>query len=580
MKGRQSNNQKHLLFGKAGVFILNKKKRVWLLPVLAVLMCVAITGCGAAGGERLSGSADQREGSLSGETADQAGEDNFADGTYVPSSFAFSGGSGRVEITCPSVTVRDGEAEAEIVFSSSHYTRVVLNDTEYLPARTDVQDESHFVIPLVLDEETEITATTTAMSEPHDINYTICVSLSEGADSSYTGDTAAGTDHTASRDSESDPDAVYESDFDAKTVSGLTYVSQMETKYAETFSVYEYEEGYRIIEVSDSACYLVIPEGKEAPENLPDHLIVLQQPLDTVYLAATSAMSLYQAIGALQDVKYTGTDSSGWHIDAPKEALKSGAMVYAGKYSAPDYELLLGGGVDLAVESMMILHTPEVKEKLNDLGIPVFIDNSSRESHPLGRTEWIRVYGILAGKEAEADACFEEEASRIEAILQNSGNEETAKETSDHAASKDNSAPTIAFFSISSDGTVTVRRSDDYIANMIEMAGGSYVSFDADEDSSSGASLSVSMEAFYAGAKDADILIYNSAIEDALESADALVGKDAVFADFRAVQSGQVWQVKKSLYQSTDCVGELILDLNSMLEGTEDTDMKFLEHLT
>ena len=45
----------------------------------------------------------------------------------------------------------------------------------------------------------------------------------------------------------------------------------------------------------------------------------------------------------------------------------------------------MNGECDLAVESTMILHTPKVQEMIEDLDIPVFVDYSSYESHPLGR---------------------------------------------------------------------------------------------------------------------------------------------------------------------------------------------------
>ena len=83
--------------------------------------------------------------------------------------------------------------------------------------------------------------------------------------------------------------------------------------------------------------------------------------------------------------------------------MESGAMTFAGKYSEPDYETLVDGDCDLAIESTMILHTPKVQEMIEDLGIPVFVDYSSYESHPLGRTEWIKLYGALLNKEEEAD---------------------------------------------------------------------------------------------------------------------------------------------------------------------------------
>lgn len=73
--------------------------------------------------------------------------------------------------------------------------------------------------------------------------------------------------------------------------------------------------------------------------------------------------------------------------------MEDGSIVFAGKYSEPDYELLVNSGCNLAIESTMILHTPKVQEMIEQMGIPVFTDRSSYENHPLGRTEWIKSLG-------------------------------------------------------------------------------------------------------------------------------------------------------------------------------------------
>ena len=83
-------------------------------------------------------------------------------------------------------------------------------------------------------------------------------------------------------------------------------------------------------------------------------------------------------------ISLSGTKADGWYIDEAKEALESGAVSFAGKYNAPDYELILSKKCDLALESTMIYHNPEVKEKLEEFGIPVLVEHSSYESHPLG----------------------------------------------------------------------------------------------------------------------------------------------------------------------------------------------------
>lgn len=85
--------------------------------------------------------------------------------------------------------------------------------------------------------------------------------------------------------------------------------------------------------------------------------------------------------------------------------MQTGRIAYAGKYSAPDYERILTAECGLAVENTMIYHTPEVKEQLERFGIPVLVERSSYESSPLARMEWIKLYGILLGKEPLPRRC-------------------------------------------------------------------------------------------------------------------------------------------------------------------------------
>ena len=125
------------------------------------------------------------------------------------------------------------------------------------------------------------------------------------------------------------------------------------------------------------------------------------------------------------------------------DAMESGSLTYAGKYSAPDYELLLNSGCDLAIENTMINHNPEVKEKLEELGIPVLVEMSSYESHPLGRLEWIKLFGVLLGKEDEAAGFFDAQVKEIEPILK-------AADTADEKAD----AKSVAICAVTSNGSI------------------------------------------------------------------------------------------------------------------------------
>ena len=336
-----------------------------------------------------------------------------------------------------------------------------------------------------------------------------------------------------------------------REIKGLTYDHSMELSYAEEFSVDYYEGGYALITIDQSGEFLVVPEGRKAPEGLDGDITVLQQPVSNIYLVATSAMDLFRAIDGIDSIRLSGTKENGWYIQEAKDAMESGKMIYAGKYNAPDYELILNEGCGLAIESTMIYHNPEVKEKLEQFGIPVLVERSSYESHPLGRTEWMKLYGVLLGKENQAEKVFEEQSSKLEKVL-----------------SAENTGKTVAFFYINSTGAVNVRKSGDYVSEMIRLAGGKYVPEDTGSNDNALSTMNMQMEEFYAKAKDADYIIYNSTIDGELTTIDELLSKSELLADFKAVKNGNVWCTGKNLFQETTGLGTMIEDIHTIL--TED----------
>lgn len=360
-------------------------------------------------------------------------------------------------------------------------------------------------------------------------------------------------------------DATGSSEKDAESqapeIPGLTYESTMELKYAEVFDVYYYKDGYALIVIQDGDQCLVVPEGKEVPEDLDESIIVLEQSLDNIYLAATSAMALFDSLDALDHIRMTGTQVTGWYIDNAVAAMEAGDIIFAGKYNEPDYEMLIDEGCDLAIHSTMIYHSPKVKEMIEDLGIPVLVDRSSYETHPLGRTEWIKLYSVLVDEEEAANAFFEEQAAIIEELKD-----------------FENTEKTVVFFYVNTDGSVVIRRPEDYIPKMIEIAGGRYAFADLVTDSEN-SSIPLTMEEFYATAVDADYLVYNASIDEPIYSLEELYAKSELFKDFKAVKEGNVWSTGKSLYQATDIVGQLITDINLMLTDGNENNMTFLTNI-
>ena len=86
-------------------------------------------------------------------------------------------------------------------------------------------------------------------------------------------------------------------------------------------------------------------------------------------------------------------------------------------------------------------------------------------------------------------------------------------------------------------------------------------------------------EEFYQGAKDADYLIYNSSIDGGVQSVEELLDRCPLLADFKAVKEGKVYCTTRDMYQQSLSTGYLIGDMHGMLEGEDDSRMKYMFHL-
>ena len=207
----------------------------------------------------------------------------------------------------------------------------------------------------------------------------------------------------------------------------------------------------------------------------------------------------------------------------------------------------------------MIYHTPEVKEQLERFGIPVLVERSSYESGPLARLEWLKFWGILLGKEELAEQEF---ARQVERLAPLTGQVSTGKRC--------------AFFSITANNLANVRKGGDYVAQMIEMAGGDYVFADLADNGNNLSTMNLPLEDFYAGAKDADVLLYNSTIEGVVHTTEELVAKCPLLAEFKAVQSGSVWCTTQSFFQQSTALVDFVLDLHRVFTEDDPADLQFL----
>ncbi len=537
-------------------------QKKWIAGGLLVLGLLGMCGCSS----QAFVSEQQAETVL---TKEETGWE-FQDGTYQM-EVELLGGSGRASVTSPAkVEIKDGKAVATLEWSSPNYDYMVVDGEKYLPVNTE--GNSVFQIPVeAFDQDIAVIADTVAMSTPHEIEYTLNFHAGENGQNAAKADT---TEQEDADGAEKGQQTAAVGENPAKTAAApLTYDHSMELSYAENFAVDYYEGGYKLLTTRlNGDRILIVPKHQQAPEDAealvspsaegePGKLIVLQEPVKNLYLVASSVMDMFAQLDSMDAISMCGLKEEDWYIPAAKQAMKDGTLLYAGKYSQPDYELLLSQNCSMAIENSMIYHTPEVMEKLDEFGIPTLVEYSSYEEHPLGRVEWVRFFGALLDQEEKADQLFEKQKEALKRV-------ETEEST----------GKTVAFFYITSNGLVQVRQSTDYIPKMIELAGGKYVFENLGDPDSRRSTVNLQLEDFYDGAQDADFLVYNTTIDRQVQTLEDLLKKCSLLKDFKAVKNHQVWCTTEDMYQQSMSAGNLIEDFHRMLTG-DDKETRYLYRL-
>ena len=350
------------------------------------------------------------ESDLSGGTAAVNSSTALADGTYTPDSFSWSGGTGKVSISCSKVTVTGGQAYATIVFSSEYYGYVKANGNKYYGACGG--GTSTFTIPVALNQNNTIIGMTTRMSQAHEITYTIYVAL-KGADTPKKTD----KDNPAS-DNSMLSTGNRKLDESAPEITGLEYKDETKLEHAKYFKLYHYAKGITLLEVdmtTDTARkaetadenksaqdsqeasstenlytgnvvkYLIVPDGAVIPAGLDKDVILIQQPVESVYMASKDALNILDKLKLTEKIKYFEADSA----------------------DSTDYKTLVKNQCELAILSSDILPVKETEtddkmellkdaaEKYSTLKIPFIVDRSSDEKDEAAKAEWEKAYEAI-----------------------------------------------------------------------------------------------------------------------------------------------------------------------------------------
>lgn len=346
--------------------------------------------------------------------AEVAVERTLSDGTYAADGFQWSGGSGKLKgMECEGIQITGGQAVAEITILSGHYRYVKLDGKVYDPVY-QTEEKSVFELPVSLNQSMQIQAMTDAMSQPHEITYTILVEL-------------------GGRHSETDEDIpsclgeVVRLE-DAYAVPGLDYLCSLKIQEAKDFRIHLYENGFTVLEIcspttthsansqeesafwkndekkdfSDPADlyaekilrYLVIPKDAKIPVGVEKELILVQKPIDAAYLDIDATEGIWQEPSILSRVFAVASSDQLTDGKKKEEARDIRILGRAGEVSMK--ELLLGK-CDLALISSV--EDDATWEKLTSdlsmLHIPLIPDCSGREETDAAKEEWEKVIRLL-----------------------------------------------------------------------------------------------------------------------------------------------------------------------------------------
>ena len=382
------------------------------------------------------------EADLNGGTARVNSATTLADGVYTPDKFSWSGGTGKVSISCTKITVTGGQAYATIVFSSGSYGYVKANGNTYYPTTTG--STSTFVIPVELNKNNTIIGMTTKMSTAHEISYSIFIYLSAAAK-------ADGT--TVSGETNLSADTLDEK---APEIMGLSYQSETKVEHAKYFKIYHYDQGITLLEIdqrkdedtketktkdtkedTDSGLtpaqeeklalykakivrYLIVPEDAEIPAGLDKEMIVIQKPKKSAYVGSEEVLEILDKLNATDQITSVGVKQKNCKVEGIAKAMKAKKIIYAGTYKKPENKKLMKSKCDLAILSNKILpdeknekkmsvedqqkRYEELAEKFVLLDVPMIVDRSADEEKDDAKEEWSKVYEAIFAQTDSTDS--------------------------------------------------------------------------------------------------------------------------------------------------------------------------------
>ena len=226
--------------------------------------------------------------------------------------------------------------------------------------------------------------------------------------------------------------------------------------------------------------YVLVPAEAELPADLPEGTVV-RTPVKNALVYSSVHTSLLRELGAIDAVR--GVVDKQYFIDEDIAAgLAAGTIADCGNSMNPTVEKV----IDMQPDAILLSPYQDASYgQITSLDIPIIECADYLEYDPLGRAEWVKFYGELVGKRAEADSLYEA------VVAAYNGMKQKAAGASDR--------PTVVTEMVIS-GVWNVPGGQSYMARIINDAGGRYLWSD---DKNTG-SLALDFNQVLAVAQDAD----------------------------------------------------------------------------
>tara|TARA_R110002095_G_scaffold7746_1_gene13664 strand:+ start:351 stop:1484 length:1134 start_codon:yes stop_codon:yes gene_type:complete len=304
-----------------------------------------------------------------------------------------------------------------------------------------------------------------------------------------------------------------------KTITPTT--PSIAVQYAQGFKIEDFET-YKIVTLknpwpgaTETYTYALVQKGATVPETL-EVTTVVEVPLKNIVVTSTTHIPSLEML-EVED-KLIGFPNLNYISSEKTRALiDNGKIKELGKNEDINTEVLIDLSPD-AVVTFAVEGQNKTVSTIEKTGIPVLYNADWTETHPLGKAEWIKFFGVLFGKEKEADRIFSD--------IEKNYNE--AKQL----ASTTNTKPTVLSGAMFKD-VWYLPQGDSWAAQFIADANGDYLW----SDSEGTGSLSLNLESVLEKAQPADFWIGPSQFSSYVQMEEA----HSVYTEFKAFQEKKVF---------------------------------------